>query len=576
MNGYHSNKDPAFKAGSANGDEGLAVDEPLNHMCGRSVIFTNMRMIFVDASYVEIERSADKAPERTKKGIDFVNDLIHSSTLPPDCRHDKVHATLIKENAQNRVGWKNLFTDRKMNPYRPGGPSANMPLRMGANPNGSQTTIEYTYFRSIPLSGILEARLDFVSAARTTAKSRTDARDLRSWEQVFLEAWNNADRKQIGGCCCKEGGSCFRLRHRWVRVILPAILWICGLGVAVVFYISSKTWNKQGAKSKTAFGFAVFFSLMLWLLMLARPFWQFVRRSCCCQRKLTEIDSELEVKRQILVRTVDHGTIVLDVSNVHNTREIVAALNGLIRASGAFTQHAQNTLQTLKRSRKHMENLEKETSEIDRRAARAMFEVDTLVAAGTYDRSSLLNKDDRKKFVKVMAKRFDTSKIRKRFKHRQRKRKGTRKWIDHHISALKGYEDDMASGANQPKRGRRNQRKGTEEVDDDDEPGSGETKDDDGFSDDDSDASDADDDDDNVARDRQRSTIVAMLCSCICCIFWCLTGSRYNPLTWICNCRKLCFCCNGPYYRQYPHLRNDGAGGTGGGGGADEQEKAEK
>ena len=204
MNGYHSNKDPAFKAGSANGDEGLAVDEPLNHMCGRSVIFTNMRMIFVDASYVEIERSADKAPERTKKGIDFVNDLIHSSTLPPDCRHDKVHATLIKENAQNRVGWKNLFTDRKMNPYRPGGPSANMPLRMGANPNGSQTTIEYTYFRSIPLSGILEARLDFVSAARTTAKSRTDARDIRSLEQVFLEAWNNADRKQIGGCCCKE------------------------------------------------------------------------------------------------------------------------------------------------------------------------------------------------------------------------------------------------------------------------------------------------------------------------------------------------------------------------------------
>ena len=58
MNGYHSNKDPAFKAGSANGDEGLAVDEPLNHMCGRSVIFTNMRMIFVDAWAVRMVRAS--------------------------------------------------------------------------------------------------------------------------------------------------------------------------------------------------------------------------------------------------------------------------------------------------------------------------------------------------------------------------------------------------------------------------------------------------------------------------------------------------------------------------------------
>ena len=68
-------------------------------------------------------------------------------------------------------------------------------------------------------------------------------------------------------------------------------------------------------------------------------------------------------------------------------------------------------------------------------------------------------------------------------------------------------------------------------MDDDDEPGSGETKDDEGFSGDESDTSDADDDDDNAALDRQRNTIVAMLCSCICCIFWCLAGSRYTAVT---------------------------------------------
>jgi hypothetical protein len=89
-------------------------------------------------------------------------------------------------------------------------------------------------------------------------------------------------------------------------------------------------------------------SLVLTLLLTARAIWQWVRRRFCCQRRILLIDSKVESKRQVHIRTIDQGSLILDISNCHPADEITDALNGLVAASLPFTAIGEDTYNKLK------------------------------------------------------------------------------------------------------------------------------------------------------------------------------------------------------------------------------------
>lgn len=260
----------------------------------------------------------------------------------------------------------------------------------------------------------------------------------------------------------------------------------------------------------------------------------------CCQRVVTNINTLLEIKRQVLIRTVDNGTLILDVSSAHNTKQIVDAVNGLVHASRPFATNGQETLSRLKLAKKRLHQVEKTANDLNARAEATMFEIKECVEAGMFDHATFGGSEkDRKKYISVLKRRFNTKAFRNRFQKRNAKRKGTKDWLEFQVDAYKNY-----SGALAATKHRRH------DTMDEDDAG--------GVSKDENDGDESDDEDDEGGSGNIFKKVCGILARVICCVFWLLTASRLNPLTWCCNCRRLCCCFNPCFYRMYPHLRKRG------------------
>jgi hypothetical protein len=167
--------------------------------------------------------------------------------------------------------------------------------------------------------------------------------------------------------------------------------------------------------------------LVLVILLTARAFWQWVRRRFCCQRRILLIDSKVESKRQVHIRTIDQGSLILDISNCHPADEITDALNGLVAASLPFTAIGEDTYNKLKHCYKGLNKIEKNAKLLHEHADELIAEIKDLVSVAAFDSHSFGK--HHKTARRIMERRYNTKKITEKFEARARKREDAKKWL---------------------------------------------------------------------------------------------------------------------------------------------------
>jgi hypothetical protein len=543
------------------GELKLPIDEPLGELCGRQLIFTNQRIIIADSSYVEILFTPNKEPDLSGIGIEYTSHQLHSSILPPDCRRAKVQSTLALPQTSFETGWKNLFEERSTVNAVSGGPSANLPLMMGATGDGTQTTLEYSYFRSFPLSGIVDARLDFVSAARTDDSDFIDPRDLRNICYLFFDSffdrlvWEPRSDDLAGCGCCNPRGKCglfVRFRHVFIRIFFPSMLFLfCFLTfinftnaeiwkytklnntspspfvipnyqpnddpdkVKIFRNYSNNTAFKQTAKDVEGLG--TFASFLLVFLFTARPLWQWVRRRFCCQRRIYTMETKLQSKRMVNIRTIDQGSLILDISNYHNSDEILEAMNGMVRSSAAFSAVGKSTLKTLKHEKKRLFKIEKDIEELNDRALNMIDEIKDLVSVVAFDVYG--HGGNKKTARKILSRQYNCKPIEAKFEARRDKRAATKEWLKLCIEKYKYYGQALAGDDTKAANAERGESSETKEEDEDDL--------------------------EEEEEEEKKPGFLSKCCGCIGrCICGCLKRTPCYKLCWCLSCGFICcFCC---------------------------------
>jgi hypothetical protein len=141
------------------GQPGYYMDEPLEELPGRTVVFTNQRIIITDASY-----AVDVKAPLTSLGGERASEGKSTSSLFKDVTSRKLSSTLLStQNSEGNLSESDFILA--------GSPSANVPVLSSAPArNNSVTTVDWRYFRAFPLSAITDLRFDFVTATRTQGK----------------------------------------------------------------------------------------------------------------------------------------------------------------------------------------------------------------------------------------------------------------------------------------------------------------------------------------------------------------------------------------------------------------------
>lgn len=375
---------------------GRALDVPLEEVAGRYIIITNMRILIVDSSYIESGPNKERSHIMKEDQVIRHHIGYHSAMLHPDVVKAKFSQTFNAAN-KNNTGWKKHYDPLRslayqaanLNPhragqqgnmgiYKPGGPSATLPLTMGQPAESCQTTVDYTYFRSIPLSAVLDYRMDFVSAAKTTATNVWWEPDLRGCCRVLYEAtFSPKGREPVDVCPCSKGTVCHTLSGPIVRVWLPFLSLGASLLASIPLYMNGEDTQWNNPVGKDAYGFAVFFSCVLLFVALPRGFWMWVRRKCC-PRKVTEMDTLIDRRRMIMFRTVNNGTVVLDISHAHPAGEIMAAIKALLEHSRQFTHQGLLTADYVNKCAKEFDKTKREFDHLRHELQQLHEEVDRL------------------------------------------------------------------------------------------------------------------------------------------------------------------------------------------------------
>jgi hypothetical protein len=173
------------------GQPGYYMDEPLEELPGRTVVFTNQRIIITDASY-----AVDVKASLMSLGGERCDEEKSTSSLFKDVASRKLRSTLL--STQNSEG---VLSESDF--ILAGSPSANVPVLSSAPArNNSVTTVDWRYFRAFPLSVITDLRFDFVSATRTQGKiSYTGG---QAPEGIIGD---DEEEKESSGCCSFLFGS---------------------------------------------------------------------------------------------------------------------------------------------------------------------------------------------------------------------------------------------------------------------------------------------------------------------------------------------------------------------------------
>ena len=177
---------------------GYYLDEPLEELPGRTVIFTNQRIIITDSSYAkDVQKdpscrsriSFQEEQKKDQKG----NSMNGTSNLFQDVLPLKLSSTLLSPFGNEGKVSENDF-------IHAGGPSVSaVPLLTSAPARfNSVTTCDWRYFRSFPLSEITDVRFDFITATRTQGKISYSGGEVPQGVSQHHEDEYDSDEE---GCC---------------------------------------------------------------------------------------------------------------------------------------------------------------------------------------------------------------------------------------------------------------------------------------------------------------------------------------------------------------------------------------
>jgi hypothetical protein len=314
--------------------DGTLLDNPLEELPGRVIIFTNQRIMVVDSSYFEVDHGELHMETsggggclccKKKKVTTYSSSKdMTMGHLPNEIMYDlsdwkpaRYQRTLeIGGGEHTTRGWDIPSRRSQAAETYPGGPSSTgggLPLSMGETQPGTTTTIDFAYFRSFHKTEVQDVRMDFISATRTVGHKLaiTDERSMLD---------------KVADACCKQG------LHNCTNGLMMPFASSITLLITVLALASARP-GKDSPEEPLIFGcVALFFNTIL--------LWYWIVR-----KKVTEtLEPSAESERQVRIKLEGQGSLIINVSYAHTTECIARTIAPLMLQEnelGKFTKTAQ-------------------------------------------------------------------------------------------------------------------------------------------------------------------------------------------------------------------------------------------